>query len=87
MSASVLEFPSDGRSQSASRPPLVFRPSLHSVEQIVNALTPFYGPHCPVCAVFNDNSLEESRVNAKVSTVASALRGYMGSEAPLLVIG
>lgn len=71
----------------AARPPLVFRPALHSLEEIVHALTPFYGPRCPISAVFNDNCPNESRVAARLNNVASVLRGYAGAGEPVLVIG
>jgi precorrin-4 methylase len=81
MASSVLEF------SPSSRAPLVFRPSLHTIDEIVNALAPFYGPNCPISAVFNDNSPKESRVDATLSTVVGVLRNYVGSREPVLVIG
>jgi precorrin-4 methylase len=69
------------------RAPLIFRPALHSIDDIVHALIPFYGPRCPISAHFKDSSPKGSRIDATLGTIVNALPASSGSREPTLVIG
>ena len=69
-----------------AKTPLAFRPALHTPEQVVAALVPYYGPNRRVSAIFVDHSSCETRVEATLNTLVAALRQYLPSVVPLLVI-
>jgi precorrin-4 methylase len=70
-----------------SMPLLAFRLSLHSIDEIVNALIPFYGPHCRTSAIFHDAPAEETRIDATLDTISGALIKRGTNRRPVLVIG
>lgn len=70
-----------------SRAPLAIRPSLHSIEDIVNHLSPFYGPHCPIVAVFGQFTSMSTQIEATLSTIAARLPVSDGYEKPVLIVG
>jgi precorrin-4 methylase len=85
----ITQVPDDADAGSARRgqPLLAFRSSLHSVDDIVNALIPFYGPHCRTSAIFHDSLSAETRIDATLETIAGALINYATNRRPVLVIG
>jgi precorrin-4/cobalt-precorrin-4 C11-methyltransferase len=70
----------------ASRPLLAFRPSLHSIEQIVHALMPFYGMNCPIAAISVDTVHGESCVEATLGSITAMLANNAAFSRPILVI-
>jgi precorrin-4 methylase len=70
-----------------STPLLAFRLSLHSIDDIVNALIPFYGPHCRTSAIFHEAPSVETRIDATLDTISGALINCATNRRPVLVIG
>ena len=67
------------------RKPLAFRLSLHSLDEMVNMLTPYYGASCPIFAILDDAS--SLHVRATLGTIVEACKGGAMPKRPFLVIG
>jgi precorrin-4 methylase len=70
-----------------TRETIAIRPSLHSIQTIVDVLAPYYGPHCPIIAIFGEFSFASTHVKATLSTIISKLPANADGQAPILVIG
>jgi precorrin-4 methylase len=71
---------------STARPVMAFRASLHSVQDIVNALLPYYGPHCPVAAMDMGRLNGDACIEGTLESIAGMLAKADGFPKPLLVI-
>ena len=69
-----------------ARAPLAFRPSLHSIEQIVHALVPYYGLSHPVAAFSTDPLHGETCIQGTLDSIASMLNSHAALSRPVLVI-
>jgi hypothetical protein len=63
-----------------------FRASLHSVQDLVNALLPYYGPQCRVSAIDLGRLNGEVCVEGTLESIAGMLAKADGYLKPLLVI-
>jgi precorrin-4 methylase len=70
----------------AAAPFLAIRPSLHSVEDIVRALMPYYGPNHPIVAISTEAINSESYIEATLSSIADILIEKAAFSRPILVI-
>ena len=73
-------------SLSTARPMMTFRASLHSVQDIANALLPYYGPQCPVAAMDLGRLDGELCVEGTLESIAGMLAKADDYLKPLLVI-
>lgn len=80
----------DGRSDftPVDVPTAIFaiRPTLHSIEQIVQALVPYYGFNCPIAAISLDSVHAESCIEGTLNTIAAILANNATFSRPVLVI-
>lgn len=65
---------------------MTFRTSLHSVQDIVNALVPFYGPQYPVAAVDMGRLNGGPQIEGTLESIAGILAKVEGFPRPLLMI-
>jgi len=65
---------------------LAFRPALHSIEQIVHALVPYYGPNHPVAAIAIDAVYPQARIEGTLSSIAAMVsEHHIGSRLVFLI--
>lgn len=67
-------------------PMLTFRPSLHSIEQIVHALVPYYGLNHPIAAISTDPLQPESCIEATLGSISALLMDKASFRRPVLII-
>lgn len=77
----------DDEAHGIARLPLAFRPSLHTLDEVLRALMPFYGPNCPIAAVYHTEGIGEARFEATLGTLLGKLGAQHADRAPLLYIG
>ena len=65
---------------------LTFRPSLHSIEQIVHALVPYYGPNHPIAAISTDPRHADTCIEATLGSISAILTDNASFSRPVLVI-
>lgn len=70
-----------------ARKPLAFRLTLHSLDEMVNLLTPYYGLNCPIFAILDDDPAGGLHIRATLGTVVEAFKREAGSRRPFLVVG
>ncbi|MBI2691745.1 MAG: precorrin-4 C(11)-methyltransferase [Solirubrobacterales bacterium] len=66
---------------------MVIHLGANAIEEIVEALTPAYGPHCPAAVVANASRSEEVVLRAGLETIATKVRAAGVRRAATIVVG
>jgi precorrin-4/cobalt-precorrin-4 C11-methyltransferase len=71
----------------ATRATLAIHLSIHALDKVVEELTPFYGPECPVAVVFRASWPDERIVRGALADIAARLAEAPMERTALILVG